>query len=194
MSFGFTLECLDEGEYATLYSFRKDGEDNTELEAFWEKEDVQSAPDYDNLRLRLYEDVLEEYNFSHPSCFQGADRWFRDESSATDPKGINVEALCAEIPAKDRAKLSKPYPRLRLYCFRKHHVLIAGNGGVKEDQRIQDDPELEAAWNDVRYVMKRVHERLQTGAINLEYEYDDGYVETGYVLNGNLDFEAPSYP
>jgi hypothetical protein len=65
---------------------------------------------------------------------------------------------------------------------------------VKADQRIRDDTELEAAWNDIRYVMKRVHRRLQTGEINLRYEYDDGYVETGYVLNGPLCFEAPNYP
>jgi len=40
MSFGFTLECLDEGDYATLYSFRKDKEPKTELERFWEKDAV----------------------------------------------------------------------------------------------------------------------------------------------------------
>jgi len=142
----------------------------------------------------LYRDVLDAHNFHHSKCFHGPDRWFRDESSAADPNDLHAEALCAKIPAKDRARLSKPYPSLRLYCFRKDKVLVAGNGGVKEVQRVQDDDVLESAWNDVRYVMKRVHERLQTGAITLRHEYDDGYVETGFVLNGNLYFEAPNYP
>jgi hypothetical protein len=194
MGFGFELELLDDkGAYATLYSFRKTGEDFTELEKFWQKTDVQNAPDHHNLRRRLYRDVLERHNFSHFKCFQGPDRWFRAEGDATDPVGMNAEALCADIPAEDRAKLSKPYPRLRLYCFRKCQVLVAGNGGVKEDQQIRDDPELLGAWNDVRHVMKRVHKRLQRGAITQKYEYDDGYVETGFVLTGNLYFEAPDY-
>lgn len=196
MRFGFKLVLLDEGDYATLYSFRKDGEDRTEVEKFWEKEAVRSAPDHDNLKLRLYRDVLDKHNFSHRKCLVGPDRWLRDESDATDPEGINAEALCASIPAKDRRRLAKPYPRLRLYCFRMRCILIAGNGGVKRDQRIQDDPELTAAWNDVRYVMKRVHKRITwTDDLNFEeYTFDDGYVEDEYLLEGNHHFEALNSP
>lgn len=196
MSFGFNLVLVDEGDYATLYSFRKEGEDITELEKFWEKDEVQRAPDHDNLKLRLYQDVLDRYNFEHSACFMGADRWFRQEGHPSDPESVNAEALCAEIPAKDRKNLPKPYPRLRLYCFRMRKIMVAGNGGVKQDQRIQDDPELEAAWDDVRYVMQRVHHRIErTDDLDFkEITYDDGYVEDQFLFEGSHHFEAPDFP
>ena len=34
MGLGFELVLLDEGDFVTLYSFRKEGEDQTELEKF----------------------------------------------------------------------------------------------------------------------------------------------------------------
>jgi len=196
MRFGFELVLLDEGDYATLYSFRKEGEDQTELEKFWDKADVQNAPDHENLSQRLYEHVLYRYNFEHPVRFSGSDRWFRQEGHPSDPDGINAEALCAPIPAKDRRKLSPPYSPLRLYCFRMRKIIVAGNGGVKRDRRIQDDPGLTAAWNDVRYVMKRVHKRItRTDDLNFEeYTFDDGYVEDEYLLEGNHHFETVNYP
>jgi len=188
MSFAFTLEHHDGdvGDRATIYSFRKEGEEQNEIEKFWAKPDVQNAPDHDPLRIRLYREVLEEWNFGHRSCYHGDDRWFRDESLGSDHDDLYTEALCARIPAKDRRHLTKPYPALRLYCFRLDRVLIAGNGGVKEDQRIQDDPELEAAWNDVRYVMQRVHERTMQGRLRL--------IDDGFDLSGELDFAQPNYP
>lgn len=192
MRFGFELVLLDEGDYATLYSFRKEGEDRAEVEKFWAKQAVQSAPDHDNLRLRLYQDVLDSHNFRHAKCFMGPDRWFRDESDASDPDGINAEALCADIPAKDKKNLPKPYPRLRLYCFRMRKILVAGNGGVKSDQRIHDDATLTAAWNDLRYVMQRVHKRIEwTDDLDFEeYTFDDGYVEDEYFFEGDHHFDA----
>jgi len=196
MSFSFELVRLDDGDYATLYSFQKEADEVTELEKFWAKEEVQSAADHKNLKLRLYQDVLQDYNFDHPQCFQGRDRWFRQEGHPSDPQGLNAEALCAEIPREDKKNLPKPYPRLRLYCFRMRKILVAGNGGLKEDQRIQDDPELEAAWTDVRYVMGRVHERVEwTNELDFEeITYDDGYVEDQFLLEGNHTFEGPDSP
>jgi hypothetical protein len=196
MGFGFDLVLLDDAPCVTLYSFRKEGCEETELDKFWDKDDVQQAPDHDNLRLRLYSDVLDEHNFGHPQCFQGYDRWFRQEGDATDPDGINAEALCAEIPEEDLKDLSKPYPHLRLYCFRMRKVLVAGNGGVKREQRIGDNPELLAAWQDVRYVMKCVWERIQwTDRLAFEeYEFPDGYVEDQFYLEGDFHFEANDTP
>jgi hypothetical protein len=191
MSFEFELVLLEEGDYATLYSFQKEGEEETELEKFWAKEEVRDAPDYENMQIRLYEDVLMAQNFSHVKCFQGPDRWFRAEGAAGDPDDINAEALCTDIPAKDRKKLRKPYPRLRLFCFRKRKILFAGNGAVKTTKRIQDDPELLAAWQDIRYVMECVHNRIEwTDALNFQrIEFEDGYVEEDFILEGNHHFE-----
>lgn len=187
MSFAFTLELQDEGDWATIYSFRKDGDTRSEIEKFWAKPDVQRAPDHDALRVRLYEDVLHRHNFTHPSCFQGPYRWFRAESHATDPDGIHAEALWAPIPVRDRKHLTEPYPSLRLYCFRIAQILVVGNGGVKEDARTQDNPETDAAWNDIRSVMRRVHERIEWHGI-LEV------VEDGYLLSGDLDFAQSDNP
>ena len=194
MRFGFELteHAGQEGDRVTIYTFRKFGCELTEIEKFWRKEAVQTAPDHDSLKLRLYQDILKEHNFSHYKCHQGSDRWFRDESDATDPDGINAEALCASIPAKDKKDLPKPYPRLRLYCFRMRRILIAGNGGVKKDQRIQDDPVLTTAWKDVRYVMKRVHKRIEwTHDLNFEeYTTQSGHVEEDpFILEGDHDFD-----
>lgn len=197
MSFAFTLEehAGQVGDFATIYSFRKEGEDRTEIEKFWAKPNVQQAPDHDNLRERLYEDILEEWNFTHPNCFQGNDRWFRAEADATDPEDLHAEALCADIPAEDRAQLTKPYPRLRLYCFRIDRILIAGNGGVKNTDRVGDvgkqydeeERKLKRALQDVRHVMERVHERL---------EWSDSLrlVDSGFLLEGDLHFDKPDLP
>jgi len=187
MSFAFTLEIHDEGDYATICSFRKEGEEQSEIEKFWAKPAVQQAPDHDALQTRLYEAVLYDWNFTHRSCFHGPSRWFRDESHATDPDGVYAEALWAPIPVKDRKHLTKPYPSLRLYCFRIEQILIVGNGAVKEDERTQDNSETDAAWNDIRYVMKRVHERIEWGnSLSI--------IENGYLLSGDHSFEQPDYP
>ena len=187
MSFRFTLECRDEGSFSTIYSFRKEGEDRTELEKFWDKAEVQDAPDCDNLRLRLYEDILHEWNFTHPNCFHGDQRWFRAEGDATDPEGMSAEAICASIPAEDLKHLPKPYPRLRLFCFRMKQILVVGNGGVKREQRIRDNPDLLAAWGEIRHVMCQVHERV-TWHDSLEI------VENGYLFDGDVHFDKPDLP
>ena len=189
MSFAFTLEehAGQPGDFATIYTFQKEGEEQSEIEKFWAKPYVQQAPDHDALRTRLYEDVLKEWNFTHRSCFQGKFRWFRNEGDATDPEGMHAEALWAPIPEKDRKHLSEPYPSLRLYCFRMEQLLFVGNGGVKETARPEQDAELRAALQDVRVVMKRVHERIKWTA-------SGNMVERGYLLDGDHHFEKPDLP
>jgi len=201
MGFGFELVLLDEGKRVTLYSFCKDGESQTELEKFWEKDDVQRWPDCRNLETRLYEEVLDAYNFEHRNCFTGQHPWFHNaESTSSGKDAPGVEALCALMEQGDYKRLQQRYgdrkvPVLRLYCFRMRKILIAGNGKIKKDERIHDDPDLKSLRNDVRYVRDRVYERMQRGLLNFEeYEFDDGYVEDEYLLEGNLHFEAPTYP
>jgi uncharacterized protein (UPF0216 family) len=202
MGFGFEVVRLDEGDFATLYSFRKEGEEDTELEKFWDKADVQRAPDHDNLKLRLYQDVLDRHNFEHPNCFSGKQPWFHvADKDLHHIKGKRVEALCALMDHADYKRLEKRHgrgrvPVLRLYCFRFRKVLIAGNGKVKGVKEIWKDDELKSFRNDVRYVMQRVYKRLRwTNELDFEeIEYDDGYVEDEFILEGNLTFEAPTSP
>jgi len=183
------------GDYATIYSFRKGGEDRTEIEKFWAKSEVQQAPDHDNLRIRLYQDILEEHNFSHTSCFRGQARWFRAQADATDPGGVYAEALCASIPAQERKQLTKPYSRLRLYCFRIEQILVAGNGGVKDFGRVGDvgkqhdesKKTLKRALQDVRFVMQCVHKRIKWGdSLDL--------ADNGFLFDGDLHFDKPDLP
>jgi hypothetical protein len=195
MGFGFELVLLDEGDFATLYSFRKEGEDQTELEKFWQKADVQNAPDHDNLKLRLYRDVLDEYNFGHPSA---RDSWFHvADKDVHHVDSMCVEALCGYMDPADYKRLERKHgkskvPVLRLYCFRMRKLLIAGNGKVKRVRGIHEDDGLKSFRNDVRYVMQRVYNRVEwTKDLNFEeFEYNDGYVEDEFILEGNRTFQA----
>lgn len=192
MGFPFTLYKDHVGDKVTVYSFRIESSDRMEVESFWEKEQVAAAPDRDNLYSRLYYDVGDRWNFSHPDCTQGQGKagWFRGESTKS-PKNWDsphVEALWAPIPLKDRKHLKSPFPSLRLYCFRLKNMLIVGNGGVKDVPRTQDSPELLSAQKDVKYVIDRVYERI-------EFErtlkvVDDGDLPDS-LLKGDLQFDHP---
>lgn len=212
MSFGFKLvdhkECpyAAEGPCATVYSFRKEEEDKSELQKFWEKPAVQKAPDHNALWDRLYdteEGLLYsdwwEPNFPlRPSPSRGSNpntwAWLRDESDdVRDPDHPNyhADALWAPIPVKDRKDLPKPYPSLRLFLFQVpdedlippySSIFVVGNGDVKDVDRPHEKPELKSALGDLRYVLNRVYERI-------EWEQNLRIVEDGYLLSGDKCFE-----
>lgn len=203
MSFEFTLERQDEGDCATIYSFRKEGSDRTEIEKFWAKTEVQEAPDRDALRLRLYDELLNTEWWSHPNLRSGKFSWFRDESEPTNTSFPYAEALWAPIPSEDKKDLPEPPPSLRLYFFHvmwperewrgsqpeDTQIFVFGNGGVKDIDRVGDvgrrdeeEKELERALRDVRYVMERVHHRI-------EWEKTLEITESGYLLEGNRHFK-----
>lgn len=162
---------------------------------------MQNAPDHDNLKLRLYEDVLDVHNFEHRNLVTGRHPWFHNaESASSDKRRPNVEALCALMEQEDYKRLKQKHgerkvPVLRLYCFRMRKILIAGNGKIKSVKRIHDDTELKSIRDDVQYVRDRVYERMQKRLLDFEeYEFDDGYVEDEYILEGNHTSDASTYP
>jgi hypothetical protein len=184
MSFGFTLTEERIGPCGTVYSFRKDGREQSELQAFWSKPSVQSAPDHDALERRLKDrqagllhvewwaddfNLRGNVNIGPPSAWP----WLRDESNdrhPTDP-AYRAEALWAPIPKPIAQTMSAPMPSLRLYgfqipddtraCDAAPSIFIFGNGDVKDVPNPRDKDELWEALTDIRYVMKQLHGRLE---------------------------------
>lgn len=205
MSFSFTLEehAGQPGDCATFYSFRKEGEEKTEIEKFWDKPEVEQAPDHDELKTRLYEDLLETPWWNNPNLRSGDFSWFRNESRLDNHTLPYAEALWAPIPEEDLEDLPEPPPSLRLYFFQimrprrrsrgrqpqDTQIFVFGNGGVKDFDRFdevgkQDDPRKERllrALKDVRYVMDRVHERI-------EHQKTLEIVDNGFLLEGDKEF------
>ncbi len=205
MSFAFTLKehAGQPGDCATLYSFQKEGEERTEIEKFWDKTEVEQAPDHDELRARLYEDLLETAWWDNPNLRSGDFSWFRNESRRGNHTLPYAEALWAPIPAEDLEDLPKPPPSLRLYFFQimrpqrrrrgrqpqDTQIFVFGNGGLKDFDSFdevgkQDDSQKEQllrALKDVRYVMNRVHERIG-------HEKTLEIVDNGYLLEGKKEF------
>lgn len=203
MRFSFELELRDTGSCATIYSFRKDGHERSEIEKFWKKPDVQGAPDYNALRTRLYhktEGLLHSAWWDNPNLRTGDYRtWFRDESAPhTSYSEPHVEALSAPIPQKDLENLPEPPPSLRLYLyhvdyssfhaadFDKTQIFIIGNGGVKDVPRPQDKAELKSALNEIRYVKERVVRRIKDKRLTI--------VEDGFELEGEMYFPQLDQP
>lgn len=211
MDFGFELvEPADDpygatGPCGTVYAFRKEGQEKSELQKFWEKPEVQDAPDFDALYDRLYD---EEEGLLHSDWWSldfplrpRPDRpdnpekwnWIRPKRAPTDPDDpdYHVGALWAPIPVKDRKHLGEPPPSLRLHLFQVpddnsippySSIFVLGNGGVKDVKRSHEKPELKSAIDELRYVMKRVYRRIEwEGALRI--------TNRGYSLEGEMYFE-----
>lgn len=176
MNFRFevVLDTDGEGDYATLYSFLVGDRPIHELSLFLTNAEHGQVPDLNPLADRLVR-ARDELGLYHGQSDFGPYRWFRDE-------GDGVSALWAPIPYEDRATMREPYPSLRLYCFRLEHMLIVGNGGVKKTKSVFQDPELERALKDIKYVRQRLKRRLEEGTVRI--------VEDGFLLEGDLLFEA----
>jgi hypothetical protein len=78
---------------------------------------VKQAPDHDELKTRLYGDLLETEWWNNPNLRSGDFGWFRDESRSTNYSSPYAEALWAPIPEEDLEDLPEPPPSLRLYFF-----------------------------------------------------------------------------
>lgn len=184
MSFGFTLTEERRGPCGTIYSFRKDGHDQSEIQKFWAKQSVREAPDHDALENRLkdqQEGLLhldwwaDDFNLrgnvyiGPPSAWP----WLRDESDDRHPTNpaYRAEALWAPIPKRIARTMSDPMPSLRLYGFQipdetracdvASSIFIFGNGDVKDVPNPMDKDELRWALTDIRYVLKQVYGRLE---------------------------------
>lgn len=113
------LEMLEDGEKVSLYSPRFEGEEYTEFEKFILTFRETHLEDLQVLIRRL--DIIKQ---------NGAeDRYFRYEGSRDD----RVMALPSHLDTAN----------LRLYLLNlQHRVLILGNGGIKDTQTYQENPNL----------------------------------------------------
>lgn len=113
------LEMLEDGEKVSLYSPRFEGEEYTEFEKFILAFRETHLEDLQVLIRRL--DIIKQ---------NGAeDRYFRYEGSRDD----RVMALPSHLDTAN----------LRLYLLNlQHRVLILGNGGIKDTQTYQENPNL----------------------------------------------------
>jgi hypothetical protein len=183
MSFAFNLERYKEGPYATIYTFRKEDQAENELNRFLSNPEVQANPDFGPLMTRL-QDGLRKYGYNPAPREMGWDRWFRSESDDFRETTWYAEALWAPYPRDRRDEIGEDEdpPSLRLYCFRLHQLLIAGNGGVKDTQRPEGN--LADALDDIRYVMSRVRWRLEReGTLRV--------AEEGFLFEGDTHFDNP---
>lgn len=195
MNFPFELILCEEGDYATLYSFRildHEGryvdEEHTEFDGFCEDPEVREAPDFDPLLVRL-DDCLDRLGLYARDDPHSMRTWFRPENDYRDPDDTCC-ALWAPIPSADLRDLGlqPPFPTLRLYGFRLEQMLIAGCGGVKRDLELHKpiNAPLKNALDRVQHVQRRLRERLRDGSVRV--------AERGFLLQGDLSFSAtPPY-
>lgn len=216
MSFGFALTEEREGPCGTVYSFRKDGREQSELQAFWSKSSVQAAADYEALEYRLKDERggllhvdwwADDFNLrgnvqtGPPEAWP----WLRDESEDGHPKdpAYRAEALWAPIPKRIARTINEdPMPTLRLYGFQIPSdtrasdvapcIFIFGNGGVKDVPNPRDKDELWQALTDVRHVMRQVHGRLEfSGPLTISQDGFELVPKAGEVKADAFYFPPP---
>ena len=150
----FEIELFEEYEAVNFYTIRFKGE-NTEFDKFLDKFPEGSEYDQDiDIILSWYKKISEK----------GAlERHFR-------PEGKRNDNLCA-IPIETS--------KLRLYCLRiNDHVLIIGNGDVKNTVTYNEDPILNDYAETLQSIDGSLKSRIKNGQVTL-YKND---------LFGNLKF------
>jgi hypothetical protein len=140
---GFRIELVTqgsgvaEGRGGSLYTVKFTGESMTELDKFVNCRQCEAFEEFESMLVRL-DYMAEEVGF--------VEQFFKQE------KYRHVAPTCAY----------HEFGMLRMYCCRYGKVaLIAGDGGPKLTQTIQDDPTLLRAFTSMVYVGRRVDERIR---------------------------------
>lgn len=141
----YTIELLEEYDEVNFYSIRLDGEELTEVEAFFEKFPVGSEYDEEIDVIISWMDKIAE---------RGAlERYFRPEGMYGDGVGV--------IPI-DVGK------KVRLYCLRlTDKIIIFGNGGVKETAKWEESEELAPYVKLLIDTSRFISSRIKDGTIVL---------------------------
>lgn len=151
MNFGFEIIEVSLGKRASVYTIQIEGEEQTELNKFLSKKEVQSEKQaLEFIAYRLQEIIPNK----------GAQKRF------FKPDGKAIDAVC---------KLK--HSLLRCYCLRFGTLMIiAGGGGVKPRniRRTQDKEDLNQAVKILQYVEKRIEEASNNQ--EFEFSYSDGQI------------------
>ena len=141
----YSIDLIEEYENVNFYSIHMKGEEQTELEAFFDKFPV--GCDYDkevDVILSWIDQIAE----------RGAlERYFRPEGNYYDGVGV--------IPINVGNKL-------RLYCLRlSDKILIFGNGGIKDSRSWQESETLALYVKLLVETSRFISSRIKDGTIVL---------------------------
>ena len=134
----YTIELLEEYKNVNFYSIHLEGEELTEMEAFFEKFPIGSEYDEEIDVIISWIDKIAE---------RGAlERYFRPEGKYGDGVGV--------IPIDVGNKI-------RLYCLRlSDKILVFGNGGIKDAARWEDSktlaPYVKLLIDTSRFIASRI--------------------------------------
>ena len=134
----YTIELLEEYQNVNFYSIHLEGEELTEMEAFFEKFPIGSEYDEEIDVIISWIDKIAE---------RGAlERYFRPEGKYGDGVGV--------IPIDVGNKI-------RLYCLRlSDKILVFGNGGIKDAARWEDSktlaPYVKLLIDTSRFIASRI--------------------------------------
>lgn len=141
-----TLQSVAQTEKAGLFSICFEGESYSEFEKFIHKYENDTYYSRDmQVILAAIARMMNTAGF--------LERYFRPEGKMRD----HVSALPISTG------------RLRLYCLRlSDQILIAGNGGVKDVRRYQDNPELAGYVLTLQKLDEAINVALKKGKITIE--------------------------
>ena len=141
----YTIELLEEYQNVNFYSIHLEGEELTELEAFFEKFPIGSEYDEEIDVIISWIDKISE---------RGAlERYFRPEGKYGDGVGV--------IPIEVGNKI-------RLYCLRlSDKILVFGNGDVKDAARWEDSETLAPYVKLLIDTSRFISSRIKDGTIVL---------------------------
>lgn len=134
----YCIELLEEYENVNFYSIKMEGEELTEMEAFFEK--FPEGCEYDD-------DIDVIISWIDQIAERGAlERYFRPEGHYDDGVGV--------IPIEVGNKL-------RLYCLRlSDKILVFGNGGIKDSRSWQESetlaPYVKLLVDTSRFIASRI--------------------------------------
>lgn len=144
MNFGFELIHITNNRHDSIqiYSYKKEGQNKSAFEIFSGKEVVKNHPDYKRLFSKIKNMV--EHDLFH-------ENYFKDQNSETNVSYLKFRQTNKNNPNK-----------LRLYCCRiSSHILILGDGGIKNTQKRQDSPDCENAFQELKTVDSKTYNRIR---------------------------------
>ena len=141
----YTLELLEEYQNVNFYSVHLEGEELTEMEAFFEKFPIGSE---------YVEEIDVIISWIDKIAERGAlERYFRPEGKYGDGVGV--------IPIDVGNKI-------RLYCLRlSDKILVFGNGGVKDAAKWEDSETLAPYVKLLIDTSRFISSRIKDGTIVL---------------------------
>ncbi len=152
------IESVAQTEKAGLFTICFEGESYSEFQKFIEKHKDAYSKD-----LAIIMSAI-----NHMLTVSGAlERYFRPEGKLND-------GVCA-LPIETT--------KLRLYCVRVNdNVLIAGNGGIKNTQRYQDNAELNGYVISLQKLDMAIKLAVKKGEITIEENTISGIENTSFDI------------